>query len=75
MYNEKGERHNTPHFHAEYAGDEAEISFEGDVLRGSLPKKQLKLVLAWTEIHKDELEANWRLLSAGREFFRIDPLR
>ena len=25
----------------------------------------MKLLLAWMEIHHDELEANWRLLSAG----------
>ena len=75
MYREKGGRHNMPHFHAEYQGNEVAISFDGDVIEGSIPNKKLKLVLAWAEIHKEDLEANWRLLTDGREHFRIDPLR
>ena len=75
MYREKGERHNLPHFHAEYQGEEAAITFDGEVIEGSLPRKKLKLITAWAEIHQEDLEANWKLLSDGREFFKIDPLR
>ena len=35
----------------------------------------MKLPDAWMEIHHDELEANWTLLSRGEQFFRIDPLK
>ena len=75
MYRELGGRHKLPHIHAEYQGEEVVITFDGDVLEGSIPNKKLKLVLAWVEIHKEELEANWKLLSDGREIFKIDPLR
>lgn len=75
MYNEKGEQHHIPHIHAMYQGDEVVVSIEGDVLGGTIPNKKLKLVLAWIEIHEEDLEANWRLLSNGQEFFKIDPLR
>ena len=75
MYREIGGRHHVPHFHAEYQGQEVAINFEGEVLEGSIPLKKLKLVTAWAEIHKEDLEANWKQLSEGREFFRIDPLR
>ena len=75
MYREIGGKHNVPHFHAEYQGEEVAISFDGEILEGSLPKKKLKLIIAWAEIHREDLEANWKLLSDGREFFRIDPLR
>jgi len=64
-----------PHFHAEYQGEEVAISFDGDVLEGSIPKKKLKLVIAWAEIHREDLEADWKLLSEGRGFFKIEPLR
>jgi len=30
---------------------------------GSLPPRQTKLVLAWAEIHKDELLVDWELAS------------
>jgi hypothetical protein len=75
MYREKGGKHHVPHFHAEYQGEEAVISFDGNVIEGNLPGKKLKLVLAWLEIHLEDLEANWKLLTEGREYFRIDPLR
>lgn len=57
------------------SGDEIVVSLEGEILEGSIPKSKLKLLLAWMEIHKDELRANWDLLSAGEQSFRIDPLR
>ena len=75
MYNEKGNKHNLPHIHAEYQNDEIVVDIDGNVLEGNLPKSKLKLLLAWMEIHRDDLYANWKLLSSGKEYFRIDPLR
>lgn len=45
------------------------------MLDGDFPAKQLKLVQAWIEIHKDELYANWDLAVVGEEPFRISPLQ
>ncbi len=75
MYKESGGKHNRPHIHAEYSGEEAVVALDGSVLEGSIPKAKMKLLDAWMEIHRDELEANWKLLSNGEQFFRIDPLR
>ena len=36
---------------------------------------KLRMVQVWMDIHREDLEANWKLLSAGEQFFRIDPLR
>ncbi len=69
-------RHHLPHIHARYQSDEAAISIEdGDVLDGALPAKQLKLVQAWIEIHKDDLLVDWNLAVSGEEPFRIAPLQ
>lgn len=38
-------------------------------------KSKKKLVEAWIEIHKEELQANWKLLDEGEQFFKIEPLR
>ena len=75
MYKEVGGKHNVPHIHAEYADDEAVFDFDGNVIEGKLPKKKEQLVQAWITIHTEELEANWKLLSAGEEFFKIAPLQ
>ena len=48
--------HNPPHFHAEYGNNKAIVLIEdGTISEGYLPKRQLKFVLAWAEIHKDKL--------------------
>lgn len=67
--------HNPPHIHAVYGDNEALYSLDGDVLEGSLPNKQHKLVSAWIEIHKDELFANWQLAREHEPLFKIDPLK
>ena len=75
MYKEVSEKHHKPHIHVEYAGEEAAISFDGEILEGAIPKSKIKLVEAWMEIHHDDLEANWNLLSKGEQHFRIEPLK
>lgn len=67
--------HNPPHFHAEYAGQKALIDIrEAAVIKGGLPNRQLKFVLAWCEIHRDELMQNWELSKDNKPLNRIDPL-
>ena len=74
MYREMGGRHNLPHVHAEYSGHEVVVAPDGTVPEGSIPRNKMKLLLAWMEIHHDELGTNWSLLERGEQFFRIDPL-
>lgn len=75
MYNEKGGQHNVPHLHAEYQDFNIVIDFDGNIIDGEFPKAKLKLLEAWIEIHREDLEANWKLLSNGDGFFKIDPLK
>ena len=75
MYSERSGRHNVPHIHAEYQDYNVVVDFGGNVIEGEFPKNKLKLLLAWVEIHREDLIANWKLLSEGKEFFRIDPLK
>lgn len=59
-----------------YQGEEAVISIEdGAILDGMLPPKQLKMVQAWVEIHKEELFVDWELAVSGEDPFRIAPLQ
>lgn len=46
-----------------------------EVTEGNLPKKQLKLVLAWAELRKEELLADWTLAMNSELPFKIDPLK
>jgi hypothetical protein len=75
MYMEKMGRHNVPHIHAEYSGEEIVVALDGKVLEGTMQSGKMKLIEAWMEIHSDDLAANWQLLSNGEQHFRIDPLK
>ena len=75
MYREVGGKHNVPHIHAEYSGDEVVVALDGTDLEGEIPKNRMKLLEAWMVIHREDLEANWKLLTNGEQFFRIDPLK
>ena len=75
MQSERGAKHKVPHLHAIYSEDEVVVSLDGNVLEGSLPKKQMQILLAWIAIHEDELVANWDMLQNGEGYFKISPLR
>ena len=70
------DEHPPPHFHARYAEFEVAIEIKtGKVLGGKLPKRQMKFVQAWAELHKEELLADWHLVMSGQKPFKIEPLR
>jgi hypothetical protein len=76
MFFRDNRRHHLPHIHARYQGEEAAIALEdGHILDGKLPPKQLKMMQAWIEIHKEELFVDWELAVNGDEPFRIAPLQ
>jgi hypothetical protein len=76
MYYMDNRKHQLPHVHVEYSGEEAVIKIpDGEVIEGSIRANKLKLVQAWIEIHQEELMADWELAISGRQVFKIDPLR
>jgi len=68
--------HPPPHFHVYYNEFKATVDIRKcEFIHNNLPKKQSKLVLAWAEIHQDELLADWKLIMNGAEPFTIQPLQ
>jgi hypothetical protein len=45
------------------------------VIEGNLPPSKMKLLIAWIEIHQEELAADWELAAKGEAVFPIEPLR
>jgi hypothetical protein len=67
MFFYDAEKHHCPHVHAEYQGNVAVYAIDnGEVLAGNLPVKKHRLVVAWIEIHKEDLLADWELAVSGR---------
>lgn len=75
MFFKDTEKHKLPHIHAEYQGDVGVYSIlDGALLAGGLPANKHKLVVAWIEIHKDDLQADWSLAVEGKKPFPIKGL-
>jgi hypothetical protein len=47
---------------------------EAELLRHDT-RRQTRLVLAWAELHQEELMADWNLVMNGEEPFKIQPLQ
>ena len=76
MYALDIQKHHLPHIHLQYAEFKAVIQIpNGELLEGTLPPKQMKLVQAWIALHSDELMADWTLTAAGSSPYKIEPLR
>lgn len=46
--------HAPPHFHAIYAGEEAQILIsDGTILAGSIPRRAANLVKEWAQLHHE----------------------
>ncbi len=75
MYCGKAE-HNPPHVHVYYQDFKAIFNIAtAEMTEGDLPPRQIRLVSAWIELHREELLADWVLASRGELPFKIDPLR
>ncbi len=76
MFVEAGGAHHLPHFHAYY---QEHVGIYGldpiERIAGSLPRPQERLVLAWAELHKEELVSNWSALQSGRSPSKIEALK
>lgn len=68
--------HMPPHFHASYGASKVLVSIEDlEVLEGTMPSKQLKMLLGWAAFHQEELRENWELAKSNQELFSIEPLK
>ena len=74
MYMEIGGHHNMPHIHIKYNEYEMAITIDGKILNGKLPIKQKKLVDAWIELHREDLNAAWYALNNDGEKNKIKGL-
>lgn len=76
IYFNDTEKHYLEHIHVQYNEYDAVYSIKTtELIEGKLPLKQHKLVVAWMEIHKEELQALWVISQNDGEVFKIEPLK
>ena len=66
--------HNPPHFHVLYQGYEATIEIETGTVNGNFPRRALKLVYKWLDVHKEDLMNNWNKMLERKPLEKIEPL-
>ena len=66
--------HPPAHFHAVYGEHQITVDIESGVVHGDFPKRALRLVLEWLDLHQDELLTDWNLVQDGRTPEKIAPL-
>ena len=66
--------HYPAHFHAEYGEYEITVDIETGVVTGKFPKRALKAVLEWYELHREELMDNWEAAMNRKPLSKIEPL-
>jgi hypothetical protein len=75
IYTERDAPHRLPHFHAYYGEHLASFAIDPpNLLEGSLPRRQLRLILAWAELHEEELMENWGRVQNGQAPQQIQGL-
>ncbi len=68
--------HNPAHFHATYGGEEVIIAIADlSVIEGELPRRAMRMVLAWARAHRKELLEDWDLCQRKQHPKKIAPLR
>ena len=74
MYFNDTQQHHKPHIHAFYGDYEAVIGIDGELLTGSIPSKQYRMVNGWMAIHETELYEAWNMAVQNKHFNKIKPL-
>ena len=64
-------KHHKPHVHVKYGEYNASVGIDGELLSGSLPVKQMKMVVGWLAMHEDEAYHAWNLAVRGIPFDKI----
>jgi len=66
--------HRPPHFHAEYGEFKVTVEILTGVVDGRFPKRALRALLEWYEIHRDRLLEDWELAERHEPLKKIPPL-
>jgi len=76
MFAEAGSPHHAAHFHAYYQDEVGIFSIDPvELIAGSIPRRQRRLVEAWAELHQAELRMDWQRLQEGEAPEPIEPLK
>ncbi len=66
--------HDPPYFHAVYDEYDVTVNVQTGEIEGRFPKRAMRHVLEWHDLHKNELAENWELARKRLPLKPIPPL-
>ena len=67
--------HPPPHFHVRLAEHRARVAIAGgEVVDGGLSPRAARMIREWADLHREELDENWRRAEELQPLARIEPL-
>ena len=66
--------HDPPHFHARHGASEVVVSIHDLEVSGTFPRRPLRLLLEWADLHREELEVNWERAREHKHLLPVEPL-
>ncbi len=66
--------HEPAHFHGRYEDQEVMMELASGRVKGYMAKRALRMIFEWSELHMEELWANWRLARERRPLKSIAAL-
>jgi hypothetical protein len=66
--------HAPAHFHVRHGSERAQIRVDNLSVKGYLSPQNLRRVLLWASLHRDELREAWNHRERGENPGRIPPL-
>ena len=66
--------HAPAHFHAYYGDYEIIVEIESGIIKGKFPKRAMKAVIEWLDLHREDLMVDWKLAESEKPLNPIKPL-
>lgn len=67
-------QHYKPHVHVKYGEYNAVVSLDGDLLAGSIPKRQFKILVGWLALREEDVYNAWNKAVKSEHFEKVKPL-
>ena len=66
--------HDPPHIHARCEGAEVVVHIASGKIIGEFPRRPLRYLLDWVDLHRTELEVNWNRARVHKHLLPVEPL-
>ena len=66
--------HLPPHFHARYQDQEVSVEIETGLVQGRMSRRELRMILEWSEKYQRELMINWERARTRQALQSVPPL-